>query len=110
MKSCIFFLTAFFAFTTTVHGSFDVPDLPAMYGMISAQLDNSLYLFGGQDHASTYYNDLYKLTLIDSTYKWETLPQKNAPDGTIYGQGYITFDNKSMVIMGGFTFSNQYKI
>jgi hypothetical protein len=107
MKSSIFFLTALFAFATTVYGSFDAPDLPARDGMISAQTGNSLYHFGG-DNSLHYYNDLYKLTLTDSTYKWETLTQKNKPDGTAYGQGYITSDNKSMVIIGGSTNQNEF--
>jgi N-acetylneuraminic acid mutarotase len=71
--------------------------------MISAQVNNSLYLFGGENATVTYTNDLYKLTQTDSTYTWEVVPQTNAPNGTIYGQGYVTSDNQNMVVMGGVT-------
>jgi hypothetical protein len=71
--------------------------------MTSAQLGNSLYLFGGENDTVAFSNELYKLTLTGNTFSWESVRQINAPNGNVAGQGYIKSDNQSMVVMGGYT-------
>ncbi|OBZ88226.1 RING finger protein B [Choanephora cucurbitarum] len=107
MKSLILFLTAAFAYFSTVQAYFYVPSfsnvLPFKGGMAYAKKNQSLYLFGGENATSSYTNNLYKLTQTDSSYNWEIVPQINAPNGTVYGQSYITADGNNMVVMGGMT-------
>jgi hypothetical protein len=114
MKSSVFFLTALFAFNTSVHGLFNVSYLkntiPTGGSMFSAQLDNSLYLFGGENDTVAFGNELYKLTLTDNTFNWEVISQINRPNGAVNGQGYMTSDNQNMVIMGGVTADNNVNL
>jgi N-acetylneuraminic acid mutarotase len=108
MKNSIFYyLVALVSYITTVHGYFYVPNfmnsLPFKGGMSSAQRNNSLYLFGGENATTTYTNDLYKLTQTSDSYTWEIVQQINPPPGTIYGQAYTTADSENLVLLGGTT-------
>lgn len=91
----------------SVQGYFYVPtfmnNLPFKGGMAYAQKNNSLYLFGGENATVGYTNDLYKLTQTPTSYSWEVVPQQNAPNGTTFGQSYITANGENMVLIGGMT-------
>ncbi|CEP15044.1 hypothetical protein [Parasitella parasitica] len=106
MKSSILFLTtALLAYAGIAQAYFNVPSfmntLPFKGGMASAQKNDSLYLFGGENATMRYTNDLYKLTQTSTSYNWEVVTQINAPNGTIYSQSYVTADGQNMVLMGG---------
>lgn len=106
MKSSILFLTtAILAYVHTAHAYFYVPSfmnsLPFKGGMAYAQKNDSLYLFGGENATVRYTNDLYKLTQTATSYNWESVPQINAPNGTLYSQSYVTADGQNMVLLGG---------
>ncbi|KAG0175531.1 Acyl-CoA-binding domain-containing protein 5 [Apophysomyces sp. BC1015] len=65
--------------------------LPFKGGMASAQRNNSLILFGGENATVGYANDLYQLTQTADSYTWKILPQ--APVGVTYGRSVVSGDN-----------------
>ncbi|RCI01423.1 hypothetical protein CU098_003405 [Rhizopus stolonifer] len=77
--------------------------------MAYTQKNNSLYLYGGENATVRYTNDLYKLTQTETSYNWEIVPQKNAPNGSVYSQSYITADGNNMVVMGGMSNATEGK-
>ncbi|GAA5813905.1 hypothetical protein MFLAVUS_007393 [Mucor flavus] len=76
-------------------------NLPFKGGMASAQRNDSLYLFGGENATTRYTNDLYQLTQTATSYNWQRVEQISPPNGTTYSQSFFTADNKNMVLMGG---------
>lgn len=89
----------------SVQAYFYVPsfmnNLPFKGGMASAQHNNSLYLFGGENATSKYTNDLYQLTQTSTTYNWQRVEQITPPNGTLYSQSFFTADGENMILMGG---------
>ncbi|KAG1556680.1 hypothetical protein G6F47_006263 [Rhizopus delemar] len=69
--------------------------------MATAQRNNSLLLFGGENATSHYTNTFYQLTQTSSTYDWSTVPQTNTPPGVSYAQAVVANNNNDMYVMGG---------
>ncbi|KAG1137986.1 hypothetical protein G6F37_010880 [Rhizopus arrhizus] len=78
--------------------------------MASARLNNSLYLFGGENATSHYSNDFYKLTQTSDGFTWSIVPQTNSPAGTAASQAYITSDQQNFVLLGGMSSTTAGKI
>ncbi|KAL9543139.1 hypothetical protein MBANPS3_008258 [Mucor bainieri] len=76
-------------------------NLPFQGGMSTAQKNNSLYMFGGENATTSYTNNLYKLDQLNDTFNWETVNQVNAPPGTLYGQAVVTDNGSHMYLLGG---------
>lgn len=91
--------------STTVHAYFYVPNfmstLPFGGGMATAQRNNSMILFGGENDSTSYANTLYQLTQNSTGFTWEALPQKNAAQGVVYAQAIVSRDQSSLMVIGG---------
>lgn len=105
MKLLITLFLSTFVLMNSVQGYFYVPTymnrLPFKGGMASAQSNNSLYLFGGENATTSYTNDLYQLTQTSTSYDWKIVEQKNTINGTVYSKAIITADGQNMVVLGG---------
>ncbi|KAI8989592.1 hypothetical protein BDB01DRAFT_718454 [Pilobolus umbonatus] len=101
------YLVALFALLTSVNAYFYVPNfaqsLPFKNAMAYAQVDNSLYLYGGETSVSRYTNELYKLTKTETAFSWETVNQANQLEGSSYSKAYVTADKQNLVVVGGDT-------
>lgn len=76
-------------------------NLPFQGGMATAQKNNSLYMFGGENATTSYTNNLYRLEQLDNTFSWEAVNQVNTPPGTFYGQAVVTDNGSHMYLFGG---------
>lgn len=105
MKLLISLFLSTFVLMNSVQGYFYVPTymntLPFKGGMASAQSNNSLYLFGGENATTSYTNDLYQLTQTSTSYDWNIVEQKNRPNGTVYSKSFVTADGQNMILLGG---------
>ena len=114
MKSSILFFAAFLSTIQSVYGYFYLSNLanslPFKGMMASARLNNSLYLFGGENATSHYSNDFYKLTQTSDGFTWSIVPQTNSPAGTAASQAYITSDQQNFVLLGGMSSTTVGKI
>lgn len=108
MKSLILF-SILLSTLSSVHAYYFMGSLtnvlPFKSMMASAQFNNSLYLFGGENATSHYSNDLYKLTQTSDGYSWLTVPQKNPINGTAGSQAFVTSDQQNLVLLGGDSFT-----
>ncbi|KAF7727342.1 Acyl-CoA-binding domain-containing protein 5 [Apophysomyces ossiformis] len=103
MKNLSFLLLTLSVAFSSVHAYLNVPNLmatlPFKAGMAAAQRNNSLILFGGENVALRFSNDLYQLTQAGDQFQWKILPQQQTPAGVTYGQAVVSGDN--FYVMGG---------
>ncbi|KAG1149970.1 hypothetical protein G6F37_000920 [Rhizopus arrhizus] len=76
-------------------------NLPYQGAIATAQRNNSLLLFGGENATSHYTNTFYQLTQTSSTYDWSTVPQTNTPPGVSYAQAVVVNNSNDMYVIGG---------
>ncbi|KAL0074760.1 hypothetical protein F4703DRAFT_1798774 [Phycomyces blakesleeanus] len=105
MKPFTFLLAL--AWLSSVHGYFYVPNfmasLPFKGGMSYAQVNSSIVMFGGENATTSFTNNLYQLTQTETSFTWNTLPQQNPPEGSVYGQSVVSSTGTSLLQLGGIT-------
>lgn len=78
-------------------------NLPFQGGMATAQRNNTLLMFGGENATNRFTNNLYQLSLISDIFQWQVLEQRNPPPGTLNGQAVVVNNNSNMYLLGGMT-------
>lgn len=102
MKPRLFLISLFITHTYAYfYKSGFMTSLPFQGAMATAQRNNSLLLFGGENATSHYTNTFYQLTQTSSTYDWSTVPQTNTPPGVSYAQAVVVNNSNDMYVMGG---------
>jgi N-acetylneuraminic acid mutarotase len=84
-------------------------NLPFQGGMATAQRNNTLIMFGGENATDRFTNNLYQLSQLSDTFQWQAIEQKDPPPGTLYGQAVVT-NNNFMYLFGGMTNDTKEKI
>lgn len=78
-------------------------NLPFQGGMATAQRNNTLLMFGGENATNRFTNNLYQISQLPNTFQWQVLEQNNRPPGTLYGQAIVANNNNHMYLLGGVT-------
>lgn len=95
------------AYVSYVHAYFSTPNmentLPFKSAIATAQRNNSMILFGGENATTWYTNDLYQLEATSTGFEWRALPQNNPPPPTINARAVYMESMDAMIMLGGFT-------
>lgn len=98
-------------FVGYVHAYFSTPNmehtLPFKSAIATAQRNNSMILFGGENATTWFTNDLYELEATSTGFEWSVLPQNNPPPPISNARAVYMERMDAMVVLGGITNATQ---